>query len=223
MSIEKIDIEEMGNFFNLRADGYEDHMKNTVKSFDKYYELISHPMKYTKERISILDLGCGTGLEIEYILKKAPNAEITCIDLSKGMLNILEKKYKDNKNQINIINESYLEYPFNKCKYDYIFSVMTMHHFLYDEKLNLYKKIKQSLKTNGMYIEGDYVVDEEHEEFCLERREALLKDIKYDKSKIYHIDIPFSFKTQKKLFKEAGFNDFNMFFSQGEHQIYTVK
>ncbi len=85
---ENYEIEEMRSFFNLRAEGYEKHMEDAINSFEEYYKLVSSTLKYTEEVIEILDLGCGTGLELEEIFNKAPNARVTCIDLSEEMLKI---------------------------------------------------------------------------------------------------------------------------------------
>lgn len=216
-------IEEMSSFFNKRAEGYDKHMEDTVVSFQEYYKLVAATMECTDKPIEILDLGCGTGLEIEEILKKAPNARITCIDLSVEMLRLLKEKYKDKMNQINILVDSYVDCDFENNKYDYVFSVMTMHHFLYEEKLQLYKKINRALKEAGSYVEGDYVVTKYFEKKWLNQREALLKEYKDENIKLYHIDIPFALTTQKKLLKEAGFKEFKIIFEEGEHLIYEVK
>ena len=215
--------EDMASFFNERANEYENHMKETISSFESYYELVSSEIKQTNEPINILDLGCGTGLEIKGILKKAPNAQITCIDMSENMLKVLLENYKDNKKQITILNDSYLTVPFEEGKYDYIVSVMTMHHFVHDEKVKLYKKIKQALKKDGKYIEGDYVVSQENEEKWLKEYKEAYEKYGLEKASLYHIDIPFSMETQKTLFLEAGFTDFELVFKEGEHSIYFIK
>ena len=44
---------------------------------------------------SLLDIGCGTGLELASIYQKFPNVKITGIDLSKDMLEKLRVKYAD--------------------------------------------------------------------------------------------------------------------------------
>lgn len=220
---ENYEIEEMGSFFNLRAEGYEKHMEDAINSFEEYYKLVSSTLEYTEEAIEILDLGCGTGLELEEIFRKAPNARVTCMDLSKEMLEILKEKYKNKLKQINIIIASYLEEDFGIKKYDYVFGIMTMHHFLYDEKLELYKKIKLALKDNGSYIEGDYVVSKYYEKKWLKQRVGLLKEQGDEKIKLYHIDIPFTLTTQRRLFKEAGFKSLHIIFEKGEHLIYEVK
>lgn len=214
--------EEMSNFFNERALCYEEHMKETVNSFNLYYELASKPIEATNEAIEILDLGCGTGLEIRGIFNKAPNAKITCIDMSEEMLKVLADNYISYKEQITIIKGSYLTVSFGEKKYDYIVSVMTMHHFLEDEKVRLYEKIQKALKSGGKYIEGDYVVEQAKAKELLEEYYKAYEKFGLEATKLYHIDIPFSMETQKELFKKAGFKKFELIFQEGEHRIYSV-
>ncbi|ERI91990.1 methyltransferase domain protein [Clostridiales bacterium oral taxon 876 str. F0540] len=222
-SQETVKYEEMSSFFNERAEGYEAHMRETVNSFETYYDLISCSIEETDKEVEILDLGCGTGLEIEGIFKKAPNARITCIDMSEQMLEILLEKYKSKKGQINIIKDSYLSHSFGVKRYDYVISVMTMHHFVYDEKKRLYEKIRSAVKDGGRYIEGDYVVSQENEEKWLKEYYEAYEKYGLEASKLYHIDIPFSIETQKRLLKEAGFTEFELVFKEGEHTIYFAE
>ena len=58
---------------------------------------------------SLLDIGCGTGLELASIYQKFPNVKITGIDLSKDMLEKLRVKYADK--DIDLIMADYFEYP----------------------------------------------------------------------------------------------------------------
>ncbi|MBU4349480.1 class I SAM-dependent methyltransferase [bacterium] len=109
---------KMSQFFNERADVYDQHMKQTVTSFEKFYNIISVPIDRTKEAVEILDLGCGTGLELEGIFSKAPNAVITCMDLSEKMLSKLKSKYSRYLDQIKPVKGSYLIVPFPEKKYD---------------------------------------------------------------------------------------------------------
>lgn len=212
--------EEMESFFQIRADGYDEHMRNNVSSFDVLYSKISEPIRPTEEKIEILDLGCGTGLELEEIFKRAPNCLITGIDLSEQMLNRLREKYQNFLKQIKLIKDSYITYPFNQRKYDYIISVMTMHHWLEEEKLTLYKKIRAALKDGGKYIEGDYIVSEEEEKEFLLNYERQMKLI--DKDGLYHIDIPMTEKKQIRLLKEAGFGNVEIIHRDEGNRIFVA-
>ena len=83
MSYEEI---EMARFFDERADTYEGHMRPLVSDL---YDVIVSPIPITEEPISVLDLGCGTGLEFKAIFAKAPNALVTGVDVSEKMLSRL--------------------------------------------------------------------------------------------------------------------------------------
>lgn len=213
--------EKMNEFFDFRVNTYDNHMRENIKAFDELYSHISEPIKATNDKIKILDLGCGTGLELVEILNKVPNVSITGIDLSEKMLNLLQKKFSTKTDQIELKTGSYTELFLGEDEYDYVVSVMTMHHLLHKEKVSLYKKIKKALKKDGKYIEGDYIVTMEKERIFLEKYYKLVKDYGLAKKDFFHIDIPFSIKTQEKLFYEAGFTQFNVIFNKEEAAIYV--
>lgn len=197
--------EKMGDFFKKRVDGYDEHMRLNVDGFKQIYTVVADPIEQTQKTVSLLDLGCGTGLELEAVFQKAPKARVTGVDLSKEMLGCLAEKYADKKKQITLELGSYLEIPFPEKKYDYALSVMTLHHLTKEEKVTIYQKIFNILKDDGFYIEADYVVStsEEAERFNLyqEIKETYgIKDMHN-----YHVDIPFSKETQTQLFYRAGF------------------
>ncbi len=55
---------------------------------------------------TILEVGCGTGRNLQALAKAFPNAEITGLDLSSDMLAIAEKKLANNPN-INVVEQKY--------------------------------------------------------------------------------------------------------------------
>jgi len=216
-------FERMDEFFDKRATSYDNHMQVNVNDFENFYNKIAEPIKRTDEKISILDIGCGTGLELEYVFKKAPRANITCLDLSEKMLTKLEEKFEDKKAQIETRVGSYLDNNLGTKQYDYIISVMTVHHLKYGKKLKLYKNIKKALKNGGRYIEGDYVVSRQKEKKLLKEYEIKTASLEGADQGNYHIDIPFSLKTQKKLFIKTGFKDFHLIYKKGEAAIYVMQ
>lgn len=213
----------MDDFFDKRAARYDTHMQANVDDFENFYKKIAEPIRETDEKISILDIGCGTGIELEYIFKKTPAAKITCLDLSEKMLAELVIKYDDKKEQLETKVGSYLNSNLGYKQYDYIISVMTVHHLKYDKKLKLYKNIRRALKNGGQYIEGDYVVSQQKEKRLLKEYEKKSADLTGADEGNYHIDIPFSLKTQKKLFIKSGFKDFHLIYKKAEAAVYAMQ
>ena len=191
-----------------------------MRSFDFFYSEVAKPIQPTMKPIRILDLGCGTGLELDAIFRKAPNAQVTAVDLSGEMLKILAEKYAEFLPQLTLIQDSYLTVPFEEGYYDVVISVMTMHHWRPNEKRELYGRIKASLRSGGCYIEGDYVVEAEEEERLLREYEEGLKENRINPGHTYHIDIPFTLDTQGGLFKEAGFEVFEVIWREDAAAIY---
>ena len=107
-------LEKMGEFFDSRLDGYDEHQLNCINSAKEFYPFTACCLPQ-KACSCILDLGCGTGLELEYYLKSVPSANITGIDLAPGVLENLRKKFPE-KNITLILIVSFLNYMKNKSK-----------------------------------------------------------------------------------------------------------
>lgn len=214
MSTEKLEqIEEMASFFDLRAAGYDDHMRTNVfteTEFAQFYQSMSVPIEMTHEPLNILNLGCGTGLEIEPLLHRAPNALITGVDVSQKMLEELKKRYKVHLDQITVVVDNYLTMPLEVEAYDYVLTAMSMHHLLPNAKRNLYKKIHAALRAGGKYIEGDAVTTVALEGQFLDEYNRQLTGVPEAEDGHYHVDVPFSIETQRALLVEAGFKDFEL-------------
>ena len=218
-------IEEMGSFFDLRAAGYDAHMRENIFSdteFAQFYQAISTAIEKTKEPLNILDLGCGTGLEIEALLLRVPNALITGVDLSRNMLEELKKRYNTHMDQIRLIADSYLTMPFDIRAYDHVISAMSVHHLLHDSKRNLYEKIHTSLRPGGKYIEGDSVTPAEMEGQFLDEYSKQIDGMPESEDGHYHVDVPFSIETQRALLMEAGFRNFEVVWQKDSTAVWNA-
>jgi tRNA (cmo5U34)-methyltransferase len=215
--------EEMASFFDVRAEGYDAHMEETVASFEGFYRAVAAPIARTEAPVRVLDLGCGTGLEIAAILERAPNARIVGIDLSERMLDKLRERYAGQMDQITLRRASYLDLPAYEQGYHYVLAVMTLHHLLPEAKRALYEQIYEVLLPGGAYIEGDYVVTPEKEEMLLRRYEAKAAEVGGAVEGSHHIDIPFSLGTQRRLLAEAGFGEVEVIWQEGEAMVCVAR
>ena len=215
--------EKMKSFFDIRVDKYDEHMSSNIEDFATFYRTIAVPFVNTDEKIEVLDIGAGTGIEIEFILAKAPNARITAVDLSEAMLKKLVEKYETYSSQIHVIVDSYLSLKLMPNSFDYIVSVMSLHHLIPSQKTNLYKKLRKALLPTGVYVEGDYIVSVEEEiKFIKEYHEQKNRFSLLDEEQ-YHIDIPFSEETQLQTLRDAGFNNVNVLFRTSRSNVIVAK
>ena len=212
------EIEEMAAFFDKRAEGYEDHMRS-ILNMDGFYGAVAGAFPGSGEKLNILDLGCGTGLELIYLFRRMPQAQITGIDLSGEMLRKLRENYRDRMKQITLIQDSYAAYPLGEARYDYAVSVQSLHHFLPEEKTAIYRKIHGALGKGGAYVEGDFVVEEAAAEEYLESYHAHME--KGDGG-LYHLDIPFTLGNQIALLKDAGFGSVEVLYHQDAAAVFKA-
>lgn len=213
--------DEMERFFDARAPGYDEHMQSVIRSFESFYAGIAAPIPATDAPMHVLDLGCGTGLELEGIWARAPRARITGIDLSAGMLARLRERWATRASQLELIKGSYLERPLGERTFDCAISVMTLHHLPPDQKAHLYARVRASLLPGGIYVEGDYVVEQAEEARLLSAYRNVIR-AEQPGAPQRHIDIPASLATQEELLGRAGFTDFRLFWREGDAAIYTV-
>jgi tRNA (cmo5U34)-methyltransferase len=214
MSADDIEpTEEMAAFFDARAVGYDEYIREQIfpdEMFAQFYGALSASIGKSDEPRRILDLGCGTGLELEALFQRAPNALITGVDLAERMLDLLRTRYSAHMSQITLVVDSFLTMPLGCQVYDHVLSGLAMHHVLHDTKRELYRKIYAALKPGGTYIEGDSVVPHEMEgQFIAEYHECAAT-VPPAPDGTYHLDVPFSLQTQESLLQEAGFKDFRL-------------
>lgn len=197
-------LEKMGQFFDARLNEYDKHQMTCIENAQEIYSFTAKCLPLDSGA-HILDLGCGTGLELEHYFTFNPYAKVTGIDLAPGMLNKLKNKLSG-KN-ITLILGSYFDVTFGSETYNAAVSVESLHHFTKDEKIPLYSKLLKSLKTNGYFILTDYFSTTDEEE--KQRRRELLQ-IKETQcladNEFYHYDTPLTVKNEIEALHQAGFS-----------------
>ncbi|MBQ2774313.1 MAG: class I SAM-dependent methyltransferase [Clostridia bacterium] len=194
----------MSAFFDARVDGYDEHMLTYIESAEEFYPYTADFLpKGTGAKI--LDLGCGTGLELEHYFSLNPCAKVTGIDLTESMLNALRKKFPDK--DLTLILGSYFDVPLGESVFDAAVSVESLHHFTKEEKISLYTKLHKSLKNGGYFILTDYFALSDEDERTYREDLIRLKKLQRIKdNEFYHYDTPLTVQHEKEALLEAGFS-----------------
>lgn len=197
---ENAPLEEMDAFFTRRLDGYEAHM---LAHWADDYKNLADALPPGAKRI--LDLGCGTGLELDEIFCRFPEMQVVGVDLSPAMLEKLREKHAGRA--LELICGSYftVEFP---GPFDAAVSFESLHHFTAAEKAPLFRKIHKALAPGGVFLNGDYFARCPEEEALLretlERRRAaahIPPDV------FIHFDTPLTVAHEMQALRDAGFPD----------------
>ena len=212
-------LEKMNEFFNKRLDGYDEHMMTNIESSDVFYPFTADCLPKT-DGAKILDLGCGTGLELEHYFRLNPSAKITGIDLTESMLNALKNKFPER--DLTLICGSYFDVPFDENTFDAAVSVESLHHFTKEEKIPLYTKLCKSLKDNGYFILTDYfALNDEDEQAFRNELLRLKKEQGIDDNEFYHYDTPLTVEHETEALLKAGFSSVEVLNNWGA--TFTIK
>lgn len=212
-------LERMSDFFEARLTGYDEHMMTNIESATEFYPFTAKQLP-TAPNCYVLDLGCGTGLELKDYYNLNPTAKITGIDLCEKMLEELKRKFTDK--DITLIRGSYFDVAFGENIYDAAVSVESLHHFTKEKKVGLYSDLRAALKKDGYFVLTDYFSLSDEEEIM--HRENFLS-LKVEQGitddEFYHYDTPLTVKHETEALLEAGFSDVEILNYWGA--TYTLK
>jgi len=145
-------------------NGYEDnqyeeerynatHMKDYLEVRSN---LINNAIKQhftNTENIKILDVGCGTGLNLANLRNSFPKAEIYGIDISSKMLQICNKKFNSMNLYINGISlGSAYELPYPDETFDCLVATRFIHQYSHNDKVTIFNEMKRTLNSGGILL-----------------------------------------------------------------------
>lgn len=195
-------MERMEAFFTARVDCYDAHMLHEVEGYAEGCRMAAGLLPETST--CLLDLGCGTGLELEPVFERFPDLRVTGIDLTQAMLDRLEKKFRGRR--LELIRGSYVGRDFGTERYDAALAVETLHHLEPGVKAGVYRQIWAALRPGGVYLECDYMACDCLEERRLQRENRRLRGAEgLTPEAEVHFDIPLTEAHNRTLLLRAGF------------------
>lgn len=198
-------LEKMDLFFEARLSGYDEHMLRDIEGAEEFYPFTASLLP-REPGATVLDLGCGTGLELQFYYSENPAAKVTGIDLSEGMLAALKAKSPDK--DLKLIRGSYFDLPLGEELYDAAVSVESLHHFTKGEKAGLYGKLHRALKPGGFFVLTDYFAElPEQESFFRGELLRLKAEQGLGDEDFCHYDTPLTLAHETEALQEAGFRE----------------
>ncbi len=180
--------DNMKAFFDRKADGYDDVHAAFLDTKNAMIQYLSDCTK------SVLDLGAGTGLELRALFERFPDVEVTAIDISEQMLDILNAHFPN----VKTIAGDFFNTDFGSG-YDAVISTSALHHWDEENKLKMYKMVFDSLNNAGTFVNSDKIAETQAEQ------DEWLGYWNNSPEMMAHIDTPLTPENEVKLLKAAGF------------------
>jgi len=200
-------LEPMAEFFNSRAEVYDEVHTSHIDGGRASKDIVAGLLPEGTRRI--LDLGVGTGLELEAVFARFPEAQVTGIDMAEDMLQKLRERFPGK--EMELICGSYLEADFGTAQYDAVISVMSLHHLPPAQKRLLFERVRKCLKPGGGFLNCDYYAKSRAYEL---RCRAKLWTMHAPPGSV-HFDIPMTARHEMNIMRSSGFSRVRDAWKQG--------
>ncbi|MDH3589511.1 MAG: methyltransferase domain-containing protein [Gammaproteobacteria bacterium] len=120
--------------------------------------------------LRILDLGIGTGVFAQQLLKEFPSAQVLGVDGSEAILEIATARLSRYSNRLRLEAHDFRKLPrglLDESTLDLAVSSYALHHLNKDEKSDVVRQVVGALKTGGWFVNADIVIAESP---CIENR-----------------------------------------------------
>lgn len=140
------------------AEYYSKTVNIAVPKRDEILSIIARlATENVAEHPKILDLGGGFGEVTSKIIKWKPQALVQLVDFSDEMIRLSKLRFEGNPN-IRIIkhdlNKGILG-AIEERGFDSVVSCFCLHHIEFSNRVPLYGEIREILKKDGLFINGD--------------------------------------------------------------------
>lgn len=119
------------------------------KEKDRYDNWLNSYKAYFKSGISVLDLGCGTGINLPALLGFGAN--VVASDFSEAAIKIIKDSFSEEKLKL-LCFDMKDRFPFIDNTFDIIVADLSLHYFGNEEMQHIVGELKRVLKQNGKLI-----------------------------------------------------------------------
>lgn len=163
-------------------------------------------------RLKVLDLGAGTGVLANLILKTFPEATVVAFDLAENMLEVCQRNLLDYGDRIAFQQGNFAIDDIG-CNYDLVISGLAIHHLDGARKQQLFKRVFQTMNPGGIFLNRDIVLGatknltQQYETLWRQYMRSQGEDDEKYFAAYLEEDQPSSVEDQIQWLKAAGFED----------------
>ncbi|NUG11021.1 class I SAM-dependent methyltransferase [Acinetobacter seifertii] len=139
------------------VEGYDAHIRKLIPGYEVIHLQVDAILQSVlKPNAHILIVGCGTGYELEYLLKRHPDWKFTAVDPSLTMLQKAQEQveFLDKSSQVTFIHGDTSALPLEAC-FDAALSILVAHFVADDIKPAFFKDIYDRLKEKAVLLTYD--------------------------------------------------------------------
>lgn len=138
------------NISAFNSKKYDEEIKRTLPYYDEFYkQIIDVISNYNTNRLTWLDIGCGTGKMAELAYKETNIEKFVFLDSSSEMIGLAKSRF--NYPDSDFIISDVCDINYNN-EFDIITAIQVNHYLTKDERTTAVRKCYEALKSDGIFI-----------------------------------------------------------------------
>jgi len=224
-------MEDVKRHFEEEAREFDGIIRKLIPYYPQMVEAVVDALPFERSaKISVIDLGCGTGTVARAVKDAYPEAKLSCLDVAEEMLKTAQVKLSGAPDTA-FIKADFSCFEFSE-KYDAAVSSLALHHLETDEdKLGFYRKIHSGLKEGGVLVNADVVTASTgrlQQRFMERWIDFMSGNVGRDEAenkwipKYYREDRPAALTAHLDMLKNAGFSNADVVWKYYNYAVYTA-
>ncbi len=146
------------DIYNATGGGYEEerygtsHMQSYLENRCQALINIIEHFHGDKKDLQILEVGCGTGLTLQFLAQKNSSTKLFGMDFSETMLRQAHDKALQTKNRIAVTLGNAFGLPFNDRQFDVVYATRFIHQFYHEDKKKLHRELSRVTEKGGVVV-----------------------------------------------------------------------
>lgn len=207
-----MDKEHVKVTFDNLASEYDEFIAKVNPRYHEQHDVIASLLPFTPDqKLTVLDLGCGTGSLSQLVLDRFPNAHVHAVDSAENMINAFKTRFQNKFHQITTHAMDFDELTID-ATFDLVLAGLSVHHLSHERKKALFKTLVKKMNAGGIFVLRDlFAAPNDHlKKLYREHWTTHMQKSDLDVAQIFHNhethDEPAPLFEEMQWLKEAGFS-----------------